>query len=147
MLNDSWLMDTWRASKRGHSWLPTINKAPPPLISHLFLVQGYSTQISPLLSILSHSSLSFFSQACGKYLSKLASNTRNLWRIHGVESVLGAILFDEVICSSLFLAFICCRFRVGIPNKIFCLGRTFGSIIIDLVSISCRFKKIFCFIT
>jgi hypothetical protein len=67
--------------------------------------------------------------------------------IHGVESILGAILLNEVIFSSLFLAFIYCRSRVGISSKVFCLDRSFGSIIIDLVSISCRFNKVFCFIT
>jgi hypothetical protein len=64
-----------------------------------------------------------------------------------VKSLLGAILLNEVILFLLFLVFICCRSRVGIPNKVFCLGRSFGSIIIDLVSISCRSNKVFCFIT
>jgi hypothetical protein len=113
MLNDSWLMDTWRASKRGHSWLPSIKEGPPLLISHLFSLQGYYTQISPLLSHLTHSSLSFllalsiFSQACGKYLSMLAS-IKEIFGGHMVLRVFLVPSFHEVILFLCFLSSYAC---------------------------------------
>jgi hypothetical protein len=75
-------------------------------------VQGYSTQISPLLSILSHSSLSFFlalsffSQACGKYLLKLASNKEIFGGNIGIGSLLGALGSTlEVTCIVVLFEF------------------------------------------
>ena len=81
-------------------------KRNPPLPHFRYLLSAI-VAMPKSLPLLSFSLLVLIlsSQACGKYLLKLASNTINLWRIHGVESLLRAILLNEVICSSFISCF------------------------------------------
>ena len=124
------MCDTCNSYKRGNSWLPSINKGLPSLISHdLFFVQGYSTQISLLLSILSHSSLSFFLLS----LSFLKLGQVFVLACHLIKKYLEKLLALRVFLVSwiyiggnlyLVLLSFAYRFSVGCPSKVFCLDRS-----------------------
>jgi hypothetical protein len=87
----SWMCDTCNSSKRGLSSFSRIKECLP--LPHFTFILN----VKLLCPNLSHSSLSpillsFISQACSKYLLKLASNKMNLWRkllVLGVFLMLG----------------------------------------------------------
>ena len=82
---------------------PSINKAPPHLISHLFFVYCYYAPISPISPIfLSFSFLLniFWREACCKYLQQPSTfvNRRKLWRPLSTSSIGGDLLWYFCVC-------------------------------------------------